>query len=485
LGKDTIMRVLLSFLWIALLVGFLFAQSAEDAVNLVEDEQGFGLRATALGNAYIGVADDYSAIYWNPAGLAQITIGQFSTSISNVKFQSDALFLGSNTSESQTNTKFQSIGLVIPFPVVRGSFVMALGYQRIKDFDNYVKYRGYNAGSNNLAFDIENDLDYFGLLPFDEQLQLGQTIASEGHFSQWSMALAMDMSPNFSAGLTISLYDGRSDYSLDYSQDDVNAYNSYDIFDQNNVKFAEFYYNYYDYQQRVKSEFSGYEFKLGGLFRIIPERLRAGAVIAFPMNLKVNEDWSFRDDLSYDVVMNGTTYEFNETLFDDSGVFDYIIKIPFKFSAGLSFNYSLLMVSAAVDYRDWSQLKYDIPDDRPREEYNDLLNQNKFFKEDFRAVTSYSLGAEINLLRSALALRGGFRFVPSAFKEAGSDYDKKYYSAGLGYKVDARTMIDVSYVRGSWNRDKFYAYDWDADPMQTSEKYQSDKLLVGARFFFK
>jgi len=33
---------------------------------------GIGARATALGGAYRGVADDWSAMYWNPAGLTQI-----------------------------------------------------------------------------------------------------------------------------------------------------------------------------------------------------------------------------------------------------------------------------------------------------------------------------------------------------------------------------------------------------------------------------
>src|SRR5690242_5810640 len=32
---------------------------------------GIGSRATGMGGAFIGLADDWTAIYWNPAGLAQ------------------------------------------------------------------------------------------------------------------------------------------------------------------------------------------------------------------------------------------------------------------------------------------------------------------------------------------------------------------------------------------------------------------------------
>ena len=186
----------------------IMAQSAEDAVNLLEDEQGFGLRATALGNAYTALADDYSGIYYNPAGLARIKIGQFSGSISNFNNQTDADFLGSKFSEELSSTKFQSLGLVFPFPVARGSFVMALGYQKIKDYEGYLKINGYQAESNELDLPVINDLNDFGVYLFDEQLQQGLSTDTEGSLSQWSFGLAMDFSPNFSAGFSMNIFDG-------------------------------------------------------------------------------------------------------------------------------------------------------------------------------------------------------------------------------------------------------------------------------------
>jgi long-subunit fatty acid transport protein len=34
---------------------------------------GIGARATAMGSAFVSVADDASAIYWNPAGVARVS----------------------------------------------------------------------------------------------------------------------------------------------------------------------------------------------------------------------------------------------------------------------------------------------------------------------------------------------------------------------------------------------------------------------------
>jgi long-chain fatty acid transport protein len=38
---------------------------------------GFGARAAAMGGAFVGLANDYTAVFWNPAGLAMMTKGTF------------------------------------------------------------------------------------------------------------------------------------------------------------------------------------------------------------------------------------------------------------------------------------------------------------------------------------------------------------------------------------------------------------------------
>ena len=485
------MRILKIALVTVIFSMHLSAQTAEDAVNLLEDEQGFGLRAMALGNSYTALANDYSGIYYNPAGLADVKVGQFSASISNFNRQTDADFLGNSFSDDLNSTKFQSLGLVFPFPVVRGSFVMALGYQKIKDYENYLKINGFQAESNGLDLPIINDLGDFGNWPFDRQLEQEMNTDTEGSLSQWSFGMAMDFSPNFSAGLSLNIYDGKRTDNYEYFQAAVNDAN--DAIMEGFEYSPELLFYSYDLQQKLKSEFSGFEFKIGGLFDILPDRLKIGANVTFPLHFKVNEKWSVNDDIEYDIIRmesidTVTTYEISST-YDESGNFDYLINIPFKFSAGLAFNYSIFLVTASLDYRDWSQLKYDIPNDRRHEDYDALMDQNQYFRDDFTAVTTYSIGGEVSLLNDRLKLRGGFRNVPSPIKELGSDYNKKYISTGLGYQVDKSTIIHLTYVRGSWKGDKYYYYDTfdddGAEPLVTSENYVTNKILIGAQFNFR
>lgn len=479
------MKRLLSILFTLLFSINLAAQSAEEAVNLLEDQDGFGIRAAGLGNAFTGVADDYSAIYWNPAGLAQIKMNEVYVSLHNFNTRDKVNYLGTATSGSRSFTKFNSFGFAYPFPVKRGSLVLALGYQRINDLDGYTEFTGYlpDGVSNNLGFNIKNELGDFGLLEFDRDFQQKQAISNEGQMSQWSIGAAIDLSSRFSAGLTLTLHRGRSEYALDYSQDDINTKNSYDILDQNGNVTEQFFYNYYDFHQKVSSDYSGFEAKFGGLIRL-NEQLRLGGAITFPMTLNVDEDWSYSDELSYDIIKNQINYQYTETTIDESGVFDYNIKVPFQFSAGASYQTQLFLISGTIEYNDWSQLKYEMPEDRDPLDYEDLLAQNKIFREDFRPVLSYALGGEVNLFNSLLSLRGGYRYAPSPLKDADKKYDKQYFSAGLGFRIDQSSVVEASYTLGLWEKDKAYYYDWDADPMRVSEKYTTTRFMIGARLQF-
>ena len=86
-----------------------------------------GVKAGGMGGAFIGLADDYSAIYWNPAGMSQITNPQLAAyytgvmpkaTYKNEQAQIDA------TSESQT---FSVPGLMGYMPIDSGFITIGLG----------------------------------------------------------------------------------------------------------------------------------------------------------------------------------------------------------------------------------------------------------------------------------------------------------------------------------------------------------------------
>ena len=61
-----------------------YAQSnvlTEDFFHMGND-LGVGARAVGMGGAYTGISDDYTAMYWNPAGLGQMKRREFNIGFS-------------------------------------------------------------------------------------------------------------------------------------------------------------------------------------------------------------------------------------------------------------------------------------------------------------------------------------------------------------------------------------------------------------------
>ena len=85
---------------------------------------GFGARATGMGGAYVSLANDYTAVFWNPAGLAEMTKAQFGLAV-------DALFptgkYGVGTFEMKTENKLYPAGLVGYFQPIGKNIVVGVG----------------------------------------------------------------------------------------------------------------------------------------------------------------------------------------------------------------------------------------------------------------------------------------------------------------------------------------------------------------------
>lgn len=440
------MKTLKQLFAILIISNTIWAQTAEEAVGFIENEAGFGIKAAGMGNAFSGLADDYSAIYWNPAGLAQLDYGQISGSLSHSNYDNKTTYLNTYSSDFRSFTKLQSLGVTYPFPVARGSFVIAFGYQKINNPDAFAEF-------SEVYFDQDSNL------PFSENY----SYFNEGEMEHWSFAAAIDLSKNFSAGLTLNFVGGSNLSTYTWKDED---------FEDN------FTYSYFERSANTTNDYSGFNAKLGGLFKL-SEQLKLGATIAFPNSITVDQEWSTDEYDAYD--------DFQDSTLNESGTFDFLIKIPFKFSLGLSYSNQMFTLSSSVDYTDWSQLKYDVPSNRNSSEYTELLAENSFIRDNYRSVLSYSFGGEFDVLKTGLKVRGGYQYKPNPLKSMDSGFDKKFYSLGLGYDVDKRTTIEFSYTQGNWKQEKDWgkeSYYLFGDGVISTEDIETQKFLFGLKYHF-
>jgi long-subunit fatty acid transport protein len=82
-AKSTVLRLAMAiaFLQIAALASPALARNAPEVFA-----RGFGSKASAMGNSFVSIADDASAVFWNPAGTGWIPRKTFTFSLTDIYF---------------------------------------------------------------------------------------------------------------------------------------------------------------------------------------------------------------------------------------------------------------------------------------------------------------------------------------------------------------------------------------------------------------
>jgi hypothetical protein len=128
---------------ILLVLGILFP-----AAGMAQDWNitGAGARAEGFGGAFIGLADDATAIVWNPAGLGQLerteasAVGRYVSETTEFQSLLPSDMYTSTSSQSHFNFNFAS--LAVPFSAGSTNIVLAAAYQSQLDF--YSKFTDIN-----------------------------------------------------------------------------------------------------------------------------------------------------------------------------------------------------------------------------------------------------------------------------------------------------------------------------------------------------
>ena len=112
---------------------------------------GFGARSMGMGGANTALGDDPSGMYWNPAGLAGIQNGTFYVETNNLNYNNNTTYVGGTTKNPlQKFGQLNGFGIVYPVPTVRGSLVIAMGYNRILNYDSFMSFSGFSLEDNTL-----------------------------------------------------------------------------------------------------------------------------------------------------------------------------------------------------------------------------------------------------------------------------------------------------------------------------------------------
>jgi len=456
------------------------AQFAEDAYRYSSAGLGIGARALGMGGAYIGVADDYSASFWNPAGLAQLRRLEVTGGLVNTSFSNSADFLGNTSSATNSSTALNDLGFVFPFPTDRGSLVFAVGYNRTNDFTSALSFSGFNSQSSILPYlfdpDVRYDIPYgVGLEDTSENINVLNNVNQQGDVREsgsmktWAFSGAIDVQKDLSFGLTINVMSGTYTYVRNYVEADTRNFYSDPRqivpIDSAYLKFDKFYLN-----SNLTSDVTGVNAKFGMMYRF-GDVARFGLTIQTPSTFSVHEDYSDAGSSVFDggYVPTAGGVAYNHLGYNAYN--DYSVETPWVFGAGISYSpFDGLLFSGDLEYTDWTQIQW--ADNAALEQGNISL------KQTFRSTADYSVGGEFAIPKTDLRVRAGYAFKPSPYAGDPSSYGQKLVTAGAGVLLQDNIMIDVAALFGSW---KSYQNNYGPSAQNLS---RSDESLKSTNVIF-
>jgi long-chain fatty acid transport protein len=389
-------------------MAFILTQSlVADQEVTVGSDFGVGARAMGMGGAFTGVADDFTALHWNPAGLSHIRRMEVFGGLSHEKINNETEYFGNTDSTFTSNTRPNSFGMVFPIPTYRGGLAFAFGVNRVQSFDLRTSVKGFNELS------VSEDPE-FG------QLMINEVTDESDGINSWDFGLAVDVAPNVALGATLSFLSGTYNYNLDLSASDSK---------QLDTKLDGL-----SYLDEITTDYFGVDGKLG-LMAHFDRFARLGLTIAIPLSLTADEYW-YQD--SYWVYDDGT----DESGVDE-GTYSYDISRPIKFNAGVALRpIPGATIAADVGYTDWTQTEYS---ETPSEDVS-----NEDFLTDYRSTVKFSVGGEYVIPKSGLVLRAGYMLDPLPYKPVGTEIEteRQYITFGIGLIMDGAFTIDAAYVKG-------------------------------------
>ncbi|MFZ0452701.1 MAG: hypothetical protein WCE54_01265 [Ignavibacteriaceae bacterium] len=468
---------------------FVYSQGIPDALRLGESGLGANARALGMGDAYIGLSDDASAAFYNPAGFGLLKRLELSGGIDYSTFSNDATFFNNTTNYSSSETRLDRLSFAFPFPTVRGSLVFGISYHNTKDLTGALKFNGFNSGNNSLIQVLNQDTYYDNngnpynipydlrltdtnlVTPIDGNLNQSGTILNTGSTNNWTFSGAIEAAQNLYLGLNLNIISGSYNSNNDYYEDDSRNMYQGPIYTGDNPPPADFQTFYLN--RILNWDISGWSAKAGLIYQF-NDYGRFGLTVQFPRYYTVKEKFTVSGQSYFANYINpfDLPQDYNSSV-------KYDIVSPYEFGAGFSVNLKGFIISAQGTAIDYSQLKFDNPQNYSNP--NDLLSVNKNINDQLRAVLNYNVGVEYTVPTVGLRLRTGYFVQPSAYKGDPSSFNRKYFTAGIGILAQETLGLDLAWAHGWWST---IGDNYGTDVSRTYQDIKYDKIMLTATYRF-
>jgi hypothetical protein len=227
---------------------------------------GIGTRAFGMAGNFTALAGDFSALFWNPAGLAFIPVREVHCAMELDRQNARTDLNGQAVPAFYPRVRINSAGLMRSVPTVRGGFGFALGFSSPWFLDDLNDFAGIDIykGAVNLGGDLDT-------------LRAGDTLfydryhhRSTGQCNLWNAGIGWQIAPGLAMGFSIGLLTGSQNMEIiAVSHTRRAAFENLDI--------------------RIEREYLGYDARIGFLYA--PSKtFSAGCRLDLPRRAKAAEN---------------------------------------------------------------------------------------------------------------------------------------------------------------------------------------------------
>jgi len=486
------------------------AQIATDALNYSQTFNGGTARFVSMGGAFGALGGDFSSLSYNPAGLGIFRSSEFTITPSFKSRNVNSDYNGSSGEDTRNRLNFDNLGFVLSFKPYKEresgliSFNLGFGYNRTNDYYTYSYIKGSNSNSmmdyfaanaygynyNDLTPDdtynpfnelgtnawesimawntyLINPLsatEYEAALNAEDGVFQSNSISKTGGSGEYVFSFGTNFSNKLFIGATLGITSIDYTYSATYQED---------AFASNDTIFNGDRFNNFKYRQTYETKGTGYNLKLGAIYKL--EGLRLGLAVHTPTYYNLEDTYS--SSMSSDF-LDGTAESYTP-----NGNYEYHLETPFKTIASIAYVYKDLgLISLDVEHINYSSMRF-----RDGGDGYDYTTENDDINNAFKNVNNIKLGVEYRV--KDVFLRGGYAFYPSPYKSGylNKDANRSLISGGIGYR-SGNFFIDAAY-QYSIQKEKYIFYDLRnpdgslaVNPVST--KTTEGKLLVTMGFKF-
>ena len=368
---------------------------------------GSGARALGMGGAFISVADDATAASWNPGGLIQLETPEVSVVSAYFDRTEDNHFgINSEASGDQSisENRINYLSAAYPFTLFDHNMIVSVNYQNLYDF---TREWGFPLMQESERLYTREDIDF----------------KQEGSLSALGIAYCMQVTPQFSFGLTLNfwedgVYENKWEQTTRQSGSGTYVGNSF-TFDSTS----------YD-----KYSFDGFNVNLGVLWNV-SSKITLGAVLKTPFEADLRHESVF----AYSIVF--PDYPSANSTASLTSVEDETLDMPMSYGLGVSYRFSDRFIASADIYRtEWDDFVLtDAQGNR-----TSPITGNPVSESNIDPTHQVRIGTEYLLIKPeyVIPVRAGIFYDPAPAEGSPDDYFGFSLGSGIAY---GRFIFDIAY----------------------------------------